>query len=87
MRRPMADDDVTIEVPVTRQARATRIGVLDARGVFISDSELKKGDVIALMRDGSWRRGLGRVTGRGQLDLRGIIGPSEGDVVYRVEPE
>lgn len=82
-------DELFIEVPVTRRARVTRIGVLGADGWRASPEapDLESGDVIALMRYGSWRRGLGRVTDRGQLDLRGIIGPSEGDTLYRVEPE
>ena len=89
----MSNDD-TIEVPVTRRARTTRVGklVMGSGYLFIQwigiDSErLAPGDEVACRGPGGWwRNGTARVAPGGDVDFRRIVAACDGDDVYRVEP-
>lgn len=85
-----------IEVPVTRRAPVTRIGVL-ARvmstwrlerddGVFSVDTDGATVAVRPPFDSAGFRSGLGKCVGT-RLHLEGVPAAADGDIVYRVEPE
>jgi hypothetical protein len=85
--------DEFVEIPVTRRARVTRIGVLSYDGLLYvkmdPGEQLIRGESIVCKAPGvggSFRPGVGRVTDAGGVMIAGIAGASEGDFVYRVEP-
>lgn len=87
-------EDEFIEVPVTRRARVTRVGVLSADGLLLyvrrdrDAAPLMSGDLIACKVPGApgwFRPGVAGVLDTGGITLAGISGASDGDIVYRVE--
>lgn len=80
-------DEETIEVPVTRRARVTLVGVYDSPAM----ARLREGDTIVLRPEVSepFRAGTFRVPATWTLDdvRYGIPGARVFDFIYRVEPQ
>lgn len=94
-------DGETVEVPVTRRARVALVGraILDrsplhpARWCRLCQThpvKLAPGDLVALRSAAAapFRHGFGQVMPAGDhIDVSGVTCPTEGDLLYRVEPE